>query len=160
VTAADLRQSEAKPRPEFPGLGVDANWTHSGDVCVLAYSFDCQVGVDLERFRKRDLKIAQRFFHEEEVAYLMQMQAEGNSAGLRCKLDENDPALETFYDLWCRKEAYFKCFGGDFFEGTLKTCLLGDSVNGVHLKKMNPEILGIQNRFGFCLATMAKVSSK
>lgn len=155
VSAADLQESEERPRPEFPSLGLDANWTHSGDVCVLAYSFECRVGVDLERFRNRGLGIAKRFFHADEVAYLERLLDENSVPGGETVSDvgADSPAMAAFYDLWCRKEAYFKCAGGDFFAEALRTSMLADCVNGVHLKKMNPEMLGIHDRFGFCLAT-------
>ncbi len=140
VTSSDLVQTEDHPRPEFPSLPLDANWTHSGDVCVLAYSFECRVGIDLEQVKKRRLEVFRRFYAPEEVAAL-----EGGPIG-------------PYYDLWCRKEAFFKCIGGSFFEGSLGRSMLADSVDGVQLKKLDPKMLGIQQDFSLCLATAPKVS--
>jgi len=135
VTAADLVQNAEHPRPEFPALPLDANWTHSGDICVLAYSFDCKVGVDLEQVKEKHLRAFKRFFAAEELSAL-----------------EGGP-IAPYYDLWCRKEAFFKCVGGNFFTGALGRSMLEDSVEGVQLKNLDPKLLGIQNDFAMCLAT-------
>lgn len=94
-------------RPEFPRCGLDANWTHSKGVCVLAYSFSLRVGMDTEKLRPRTLRIAERFFSSEEKEVLF-----------RNGLSE-EASLAEFYRLWCRKEALFKCTGGSFFEDVL-----------------------------------------
>lgn len=99
-------------RPEFSRGGLDANWTHSKGICVLAYSFSLRVGVDIERIRPRTLRIAERFFSNEEKDDLF-----------RSGLSE-DASLAEFYRLWCRKEALFKCAGGSFFEDALSQSVL------------------------------------
>ena len=144
VTEQDLKTKTGSTRPEFPELPVDVNWTHSKDTCVLAYSKDCRVGIDLE-FHSRDrLKLADRFFSTEEVNRLHQiLQSEGAPV-----------AQSLFYTLWCRKEAFFKCHGGDFFEGTLRKSLLETSAENVQLTDLNPADLGIREDCSLCLATM------
>jgi len=140
VSEGDMVVSPDSPRPFFPERDFDANWTHSGDVCALAYSFDAVVGLDLEFFRRNRQSLAERFFSEEEVLHLhgsQQFDAE-------------------FFRLWCRKEAYYKCHGGDFFAGTLRRSMLVDIVDGVHLldldaKKLAPELVGARNA-AMCLA--------
>jgi len=81
-------------KPCLPhGMGF-ANWSNSGEECVLAYSMKCDVGIDLEFYKERNFaSISKRFFAENEFA---------NKA-------------ETFYPLWTKKEAYYKCIGGEFF---------------------------------------------
>ena len=144
VTAADLRCSKEFPRPEFPDLHIDANWTHSKNICVLAYSKECRVGVDLEFHSRNRLKLADRFYSVEEVEHLHRLQAE----------DGEDSALRHFYALWCRKEAFFKCHGGDFFEGTLRRDMQSGLVEGVSLLDLNPKDYDIQGECSLCLATM------
>lgn len=116
VSSSDLVESDGS-RPAFPGLGFDVNWTHSGDLCVLAVAergAGMRVGVDVELHSDRRLNVAKRFFNPEEVALLESL---------------DDDALEQkFFQLWCRKEALYKCVGGTFIEGTLKKSVLSDVV--------------------------------
>lgn len=140
VTANDMKVVEGSTRPFFPELDLDANWTHSQDVCVLAYSFDCMVGIDLEFHRRNRRSLAERFFSEEEISFLQTAES----------FDEE------FFRLWCRKEAYYKCHGGDFFSETLRRSMLCDKVENVHLidldlKKIAPSLIGA-NEAGMCLA--------
>ena len=140
VSEGDMVVNPDSPRPFFPERDFDANWTHSGDVCALAYSFDAVVGLDLEFFRRNRQSLAERFFSEEEVQHL-----------------QGVPQFDAeFFRLWCRKEAYYKCHGGDFFAGTLRRSMLVDIVDGVHLvdldaKKLAPELVGTRNA-AMCLA--------
>ena len=107
VTTADLVESKEDTRPQFPKLDFDVNWTHSDGFCVCAFgergSLDqLRIGVDLERFSPKRLHLADRFFSKEESALLANM--------------ESDAAQGEFFRLWCRKEAFYKCVGGDFFD--------------------------------------------
>lgn len=127
LSSADMvRTSEG--RPEFPLCGFDANWSHSGDVCVLAYSFSAKVGVDIERIRPRKLRVAERFFADEEKARLFGKDLPGETS------------LREFYRLWCRKEAYFKCIGGEFFAGAVSRSMLPDRIGDVCLIDFNPKL--------------------
>ena len=74
------------------------NITHAGDYAVLALSKEA-VGVDLERFRPLDWqRIAERFFHPEERAYLA-----------------HSPEPEKdFFRIWTLKESYLKAEGTGF----------------------------------------------
>jgi len=75
------------------GMGF-TNWSDSRGQCVLAYSKECEVGVDLEFYRNRNFKaISKRFFAQSEAT------------------DKAD----FFYTCWTKKEAYYKCLGGNFF---------------------------------------------
>ncbi len=144
VSEQDLKTRTGSTRPEFPELSIDANWTHSKDTCVLAYSKECRVGVDLEFHSRNRLKLADRFYSKVEVDRLHQvLQDEGEEA-----------CHKLFYTLWCRKEAFFKCFGGDFFEGTLRRPLLEPRIENVQLTDLDPAELGIQGDCSLCLATM------
>ncbi len=88
-------------KPCLPeGLGF-VNWSNSKNECLLAYSKENEVGIDLEFYRERNFEaISKRFFAPSEIT---------NNA-------------EKFYSCWTKKEAYYKCFGGEFFS-TLKSDL-------------------------------------
>ena len=74
------------------------NITHAGDFAVLALSAQT-VGVDLERFRPIDwLRIAERFFHPTERAFLAQ---------------SREPEKD-FFRIWTLKESYLKAEGTGF----------------------------------------------
>ena len=49
------------------------------------------------------------------------------------ELEQENPekAIQEFFRLWCRKEAYFKCVGGSFFEGSLKQNMLQNTCQEV-----------------------------
>jgi phosphopantetheinyl transferase len=81
-----------KPRL-LQGMGF-TNWSNNRMECVLAYSKECEVGVDLEFYRNRNFEaISKRFFAQSE--------ATGKA--------------DFFYSCWTKKEAYYKCLGGNFF---------------------------------------------
>ena len=120
LTRVDIKRTP-DGRPEFPDCGFDANWTHSKDTCVLAYSFTAKVGVDIEKLRPRALRIAERFFAKEETTLLLK-------SGL-----SPEKALRQFYRIWCRKEALFKCIGGSFLSGVLSRNVLEEEVDGARL---------------------------
>lgn len=74
------------------------NITHAGDYAVLALSKQ-SVGVDLEQFRPLDWRrIAERFFHPEERAFLSHSQ---------------EPEKD-FFRIWTLKESYLKAEGTGF----------------------------------------------
>jgi len=76
-----------------PGMGF-ANWSNSKGECILAYSQELEVGIDLEFYKERNFgAISKRFFAKNELA----------------------SKAETFYSLWTKKESYYKCMGGSFF---------------------------------------------
>ncbi len=81
-------------KPCLPqGLGF-ANWSNSKGECILAYSKECEVGIDLEFYRDRNFEaISKRFFAPSEIT----------------------SKAEIFYSYWTKKEAYYKCLGGKFF---------------------------------------------
>ena len=129
VTASDLQESKQDPRPRFSKLDFDANWTHSAGYCVLAFGArgslsDLRIGVDLERYSPKRLHLADRFFSAEEASYVKSL---------------GESAEKEFFRLWCRKEAFYKCVGGDFFEGTLRRPLLN---NPVQLEKAKSPMQG------------------
>lgn len=122
IAASDLQESEEDPRPRFPKLDFDVNWTHSKGYCVVAYGDpatgkDLLVGVDLERHSPKHLRLAERFYNAQEITALRELENRGIEA-----------QTVEFYRLWSRKEALYKCVGGSFFEGAIGRSVLEDSV--------------------------------
>jgi phosphopantetheine--protein transferase-like protein len=153
VTAADLVESKENTRPEFPKLDFDVNWTHSGGYCVCAFGERgtrgrLRIGVDLERYSPKRLHLAERFFSKEESAQLATLNV--------------DQAQKEFFKLWCRKEAFFKCVGGEFFEGTLrrdmqKNPVLVDAPDlvepvAVHFVDLDAAVVGMPTSAALCVA--------
>ena len=147
VTASDVEESKENPRPRFPKLDFDVNWTHSVGFCVLAYGErgslgKLRLGVDLERFSPKRLHLAERFFSPEEASLVN---------GL-----EGETAEHEFFRLWCRKEAFYKCVGGDFFEGTLRRNMqknpLETSSGKVHFVDLDGSAVGASVPAALCVA--------
>lgn len=83
-----------KPRLISP-KGVYFNLSHSGGWTVVAVS-DGEVGVDIQQVKPVALRLAKRFFTEEER---------------RLTEEAGDGATELFYRFWTVKEAYLKALG-------------------------------------------------
>ena len=84
-------------KPHLPN-NAPFNISHAGDFAVLALSQQ-PVGVDLERIRPIDWqRIALRFFHPEERAYLSK---------------SGEPEMD-FFRIWTLKESYLKAEGTGF----------------------------------------------
>lgn len=167
VTAADLEESKEDTRPRFPKLDFDVNWTHSDGYCVVAFGEHgsrpyLRIGVDLERHLHKRLHLAERFFSAEESALIKSLEA---SADVSTK----HTAEQEFFRLWCRKEAYYKCVGGDFFEGALRRNMLRNPVlsgmlqttaaspessteNAVHFVDMDGSTIGSPTTASLCIA--------
>ena len=79
-------------KPYFPGTDIHFNISHSGDFKVLAIA-ETPVGVDIEKVRKADLRVAKRFC-ENEYNYITQKDSE-----------------HRFFEIWTKKEAYLKYKG-------------------------------------------------
>ncbi len=86
---------EGLPASHDPALSF--NLSHSGDLAVLAVSRDGEVGVDVERVRDIDLRIARRYFTGRE--------AEEIAAA------ESSHQLAAFFRVWTAKEAVVKATG-------------------------------------------------
>ena len=153
VTAADLVESKENTRPEFPKLDFDVNWTHSGGYCVCAFGERgtrgrLRIGVDLERYSPKRLHLAERFFSKEESAQLATLNV--------------DQAQKEFFKLWCRKEAFYKCVGGEFFEGTLRRDMQKNPVLverpdlvepvAVHFVDLDAAVVGMPTSAALCVA--------
>ena len=156
VTVADLEESKEDTRPRFPKLDFDVNWTHSDGYCVCAFGergslSRLRIGVDLEKYSPKRLHLAERFFSKEESARLAALEVER--------------AQEEFFRLWCRKEAFYKCVGGEFFEGTLrrdmqKNPVLVEASDSkplmVHFVDLDAAAVGCPMRAALCVAVSSR----
>ncbi len=105
VDAASLRLQEgAHGKPSLllhDGSASDLrfNWSHSGNVALVALARDLEVGVDIEQARAdlRAVELARRFFAPAEAAALA-----------ACAEGERE---DVFLQLWCAKEAVLKALG-------------------------------------------------
>ncbi len=86
-----------KGKPHIANLkDVHYNISHSGNYVVGAVA-SSEVGIDVERIRKVNLRIAERFFSAPEIHDLM-------------ALDEEE-RMHYFITLWTIKESYLKAIG-------------------------------------------------
>lgn len=103
IAALELRNDDhGKPHLFVAGeanLRLHFNWSHSGDLALVALSQSVMPGVDIEfpRARARVLEIAQRFFTPAEAQTLA-----------ACRTPDRDT---QFLRLWCSKEAVLKALG-------------------------------------------------
>lgn len=116
----EILQTKENERPVFSNSPFDANWSHSKNCCVLAYSESAKVGIDIEFLKPKSLRLAERFYSKEESIYLKELEQENP-----------EKAIQEFFRLWCHKEAHFKCVGGSFFEGSLKQNMLQNTCQEV-----------------------------
>ncbi|MGN0390300.1 MAG: 4'-phosphopantetheinyl transferase family protein [Wujia sp.] len=72
------------------------NLSHAGDYVVLGHG-DAPLGIDIERIREKNEKVAKRCFTEQEYAYVLD--------------GDEDAQRSRFYRLWTMKEAYLKLTG-------------------------------------------------
>ena len=103
VGAGELQISYAeKGKPSLEdnrGSPLKFNLAHSHEFAIYAFSWNREVGIDLEFMREdlADEKVAERFFSQSEIKSLRELPAE-----LR---------KQAFFDCWTRKEAYIKARG-------------------------------------------------
>jgi 4'-phosphopantetheinyl transferase len=86
-----------KGKPHIGNLtDVHYNISHSGHYVVCAVSSK-ELGIDVERIRKVNLRIAERFFSPSEIHDLMAVEEENR--------------MQYFITLWTIKESYLKAIG-------------------------------------------------
>lgn len=104
----------------FPFVSI----SHSGDYFAAAFS-DCNVGFDLQFWQRRpgeNIKsavkrygsLAEKFFHQEESAYIM---AEGSCC------------LERFFRVWTAKESYVKYTGRGIDDDFSRFSVIGQGID-------------------------------
>ena len=149
-TPVILRTPRGKPYlPNHPGTHISV--THSGKWFVCALS-PCPIGIDLqehtllrnespEQAAQRFCKIARRFFHSDEAAYV-----------------EADPS-DRFFRVWTAKESYVKYTGQGMDQNFDKFCVLADRNTGIPVNECwcAEDVFFLQTRFDaaytFCMCT-------
>lgn len=87
--------TEKNKKPYFENAPeIHFNISHSETMVTVAFS-DNEIGIDIEKIKNSDLKIAERFFAEEEYNHILS--AENQS--------------KEFYRLWTLKESFMKVTG-------------------------------------------------
>lgn len=89
-TKNDFSKPFLKRYPDF-----QYNISHTRDAIMIGFSKK-SIGVDIEKVTSHDLKIAERFFHRNELEYI---------------LSKNIDRDKYFYEVWTKKEAYIKWIG-------------------------------------------------
>lgn len=91
--------SAARDRQRADGEALHFNWSHGGEIALIALTRNLEIGVDLEILlpRARTLELARRFFAPAEAEVL--------AAVMGAERDE------AFLRLWCSKEAVLKALG-------------------------------------------------
>lgn len=112
-------------KPYAKGLPVEFNISHSGDMVVCAVD-DKTIGIDIEKIRPIDLKVAKRICTEEEQIYLF-----GRTPTDQDFIYTSDHEILTrFFKLWTAKEAYCKLKGNGI--GMLQSTVGDHSVRMTH----------------------------
>lgn len=83
-------------KPYLDSKDIHFNLSHSGEWVVFAFS-DHDTGIDIEKIRPVNYRIAERFFSSGENNIL--------------RLLNKDEKLNYFFDLWTLKESYLKMLG-------------------------------------------------
>lgn len=86
-------------------LGIDFNLSHKENISLLGITNRGQIGVDVEEIIANDrlLRIAQRYFHPEELQWIHSAESELEIA-------------QRFYRIWSLKESLIKTIGGGIFQ--------------------------------------------
>lgn len=93
-------------KPYAVGLNVKFNISHSGDIVVCAID-SSPVGIDVERIRPVDLKVAKWICTGDELLYLFgHIPLEQDFA-----YTTDIVVLTRFFEIWTKKEAYAKWVG-------------------------------------------------
>ena len=96
LQAGEIRTGEYG-KPCFPALpGFHFSLSHSGSMALCAVS-DRALGCDIEQIRGDRLRLAARFFHPQEYAWLLALPEEERQEG--------------FFRLWTSKESFIKAIG-------------------------------------------------
>lgn len=91
-------------KPYAVGLCVEFNISHSGDMVVCAVD-DKPVGIDIEQIRPIDLSVAKHVCADDELIYIF-----GHKPTEKDFVYTEDmETLTRFFELWTKKEAFYKC---------------------------------------------------
>lgn len=121
-----------KGKPHIGNLtDVHYNISHSGHyvVCAVAPS---EIGIDVERIRKVNLRIAERFFSPSEIQDL-----------LAC---EEETRMQYFITLWTIKESYLKAVGRGLTQHLNSFTIVKNGESYLLTGNSEAETYGIENQ--------------
>jgi 4'-phosphopantetheinyl transferase len=81
-------------KPYLVNLPYHISLSHSFDYAAVMISRTRPVGIDIEQIKEKVERIAHKFMHEKELAFIR---------------EEN--RIQQLYVCWCAKEAVYKCYG-------------------------------------------------
>ena len=82
-------------KPYADGLDIHFSLSHSGNLAVCAVS-DKPVGIDVEKVRSVNMRVAQKMFTQKEQYYIF---------------SDKRKIQKRFFEIWTKKEAYVKRLG-------------------------------------------------
>lgn len=97
-------QENGKPYPV--DIDIHFNISHCEDyvVCVIDNK---PIGIDIEKIRPVNMKIAKRFFNEQEQKYVFGFAPDEEAF----EKEADGETLKRFFEVWTAKEAYLKYTG-------------------------------------------------
>ncbi len=121
------------------------NISHTRNAIAIGIS-EKPIGVDIEKIRSTDLKIAERFFCKSEVDYIFS------------KEDEQE---KLFYEIWTRKEAYIKFLGKGLSMLLTAFDVISDNISkSLVTFEINEYIISICNAIGFSNKNIVKLNEE
>ena len=96
-------------KPYAIGLDVEFNISHSEDVVVCAID-SSPIGIDVEKIRPIDLKVAKQICTDDELIYLFGHLPDKQDFEYLADIE----ILTRFFEIWTKKEAYGKYIGIGF----------------------------------------------
>lgn len=133
---ADFAKNE-HGKPYIVGTPIHYNISHSGQYVVLVTAYS-EVGVDIQEKRSACKEsVAKRFFSDKEWKDIS-----------KCESEEDKK--DSFYYIWCRKEAYGKYLGTGLSTEVLQTNVLVDvdDVQWIEYEAVNGYQISICSRKG------------
>lgn len=85
--------------PEIENCNIKISISHSGNMAVCAID-DSPIGIDIEKIREINLKVAERFCNNTELDYIY-------------GAENTEDSLFRFFEIWTAKEAEYKRNGGE-----------------------------------------------
>lgn len=83
-------------KPYLKNHGIYFNISHSGKYVLCAVGME-ELGADIQKTGKYDIKVVDRFFHRNERLYIASL--------------PNDRQAAAFFRMWALKESYIKALG-------------------------------------------------
>ncbi len=101
-------------KPYFNDCPIKFNISHTKNTLAIGFS-SSEIGVDVEEIRQIDLKLAKRYFTENENMYIFENNISANfleQLNMPCFCTNDSDALyKRFFCIWTRKEAFVKRSG-------------------------------------------------